>query len=421
MPYVYASAWFEPHGNRNDDTSNSHCHEPWHQSDGHNNKSIFRRHKGSSRRKKFHCVHVKYDHNGRLSKPSAYHNHHNNNDYIRWDNNGGGHHPCKGVGDSKLYYTNKNGFDGDMGFRCTVPDNKVHSWIKANSSHVNSINARDGHNKTKSMRDQLLYGGAMKAGNIGTGFCMKKENLPVNIGPEGTCFDILSSKQSEALGKQKAREYCVTDKGRKDPKCRCINVADSGFLKRCRENKHWAGCKEINDRVKELGDLMKKSKNNLLSEDDFGHADCIQPGICQGDVYTPLTAATSCAKTMNVCNQVMNMENVKAFDGLQAVQSCGIDFAGEHAKREKAKNDARIAEENRLIQERKDKNAAIAKAEEDRRRKLEREEEQRLANEKEIREYEQNQEKKKMMITGGATASVVLSSSSCMLLLILLK
>ena len=418
MPYVYASAWFEPHGNRNDDTSNSHCYEPWHQSD--NNKSIYRRHKGSSKKKKFHCVHVKYDHNGNLSKPSAYNNHHNNNDYIRWDSNGGGAHPCKGVGDSKLYFQNKNGFDGDMGFRCTVPDSKVHSWIKNNSSHANSINARDGRNKTKSMRDQLLYGGAMKAGNIGTGFCMKKENLPVNIGPEGTCFDILSDKQSEALGKQKAREYCVTNAGRTDAKCRCINVADSGFLKRCRDNKHWAGCKEINARVKELGDLMKKSKNNLLSEDDFGHADCIQPGICQGDVYTPLTAATSCAKEMNVCNQVMNMENVKAFDGLQAVQSCGIDFEGEHAKREKAKNDARIAEENRLIQERKDKNAAIAKAEEDRLRKIEREEEQRLANEKEIREYEQNQEKKKMMITGGATAGVVLSSSSCMLLLILM-
>ena len=418
MPYVYASAWFEPGGGRNDDTSNSHCHEPWHQSD--NNKSIFRRHKGSRKRKKFHCVHVKYDHNGRLSKPGAYNNHHNNNDYIRWDSNGGGAHPCKGVGDSKLYYNNKNGFDGDMGFRCTVPDSKVHSWIKANSSHANSINARDGRNKPISMRDQLLYGGAMKAGNIGTGFCMKKENLPVNIGPEGTCFDILSSKQSEALGKQKAREYCVTGKGRKDDKCRCINVADSGFLKRCKEHPDWAGCKQINDRVKELGDLMKKSKNNLLSEDDFGHADCIQPGICQGDVYTPLTAATSCAKEMNVCNQVMNMENVKAFDGLQAVQSCGIDFEGEHAKREKAKNDARIAEENRLIQERKDKNAAIAKAEEDRLRKIEREEEQKLANEKEIREYEQNQEQKKMIITGGATASVSLSSSCVALLLILL-
>ena len=418
MPYVYASAWFEPHGNRNDDTGNGHCHSHGHQTD--HNESIYRRHKGSSKKKKFHCVHVKYGSDGRLSKPSAYNNHHNNNDYIRWDSNGGGAHPCKGVGDSKLYFSNKNGFDGDMGFRCTVPDNKVHNWIKANSSHANSINARDGNNNKKNMRDQLLYGGAMKAGNIGTGFCMKKENLPVNIGPEGTCFDILSSKQSEALGKQKARDYCVTNEGRKDPKCRCINVADSGFLKRCRENKHWAGCKEINDRVKELGDLMKKSKNNLLSEDDFGHADCIQPGICQGDVYTPLTAATSCAKEMNVCNQVMNMENVKAFDGLQAVQSCGIDFDGEHAKREKAKNDARIAEENRLIQERKDKNTAIAKAEEDRLRKIEREEDQRLANEKEIKEYEQNQEKKKMMVTGGATAAVVLSSSSCMLLLILM-
>ena len=114
------------------------------------------------------------------------------------------------------------------------------------------------------------------------------------------------------------------------------------------------------------------------------------------------------------------MENVKAFDGLQAVQKCGIDFGGEQAKRDKAKNDARIAEENRLIQERKDKNAAIAKAEAERLRKIEREEDQRLANEKEIQEYEQNQEKKKMMVTGGTTAAVVLSSSSCMLILILM-
>ena len=69
MPYVYASAWFEPGGGRNDDTSNPHCHEPWWQSD--NNKSIYRRHKGNSNSKKYHCVHVKYDHNGRLSRPSA--------------------------------------------------------------------------------------------------------------------------------------------------------------------------------------------------------------------------------------------------------------------------------------------------------------------------------------------------------------
>jgi hypothetical protein len=417
MPYVYASAWFEPHGNRNWDTGHSHCDDPWFQAD--NDWTVYRRHKGSRKKKKYHCVHLKTDGNGnRVKHPQS--NYGNNDDYIRWGSNNDGHHPCKGVGDSKLYWHNKNGFDGDMGFRCTVPDSKVHSWIKANSSHANSINARDGHNNKKNMRDQLLYGGAMKAGNIGTGFCMKKENLAVNIGPEGTCFDILSDKQSEAVAKQKAREYCVTNAGRTDPKCRCINVADSGFLKRCRDNKHWEGCKEINKRVDELGTLMKKSKNNLLSEDDFGHADCIQPGICQGDVYTPLTAATSCAKTMNVCNQVMNMENVKAFDGLQAVQSCGIDFDGEHAKREQAKNDARIAEENRLIQERKDKNAAVAKAETERLRKIEHEAEQKNASEKEIREYEQNQEKKKMMITGGATASVVLSSSSCMLLLILM-
>ena len=419
MPYVYASAWFEPGGGRNDDTANGHCHEPWHQSD--NNKSIYRRHVGSSNRKRYHCVHVKYGRDGRLSRPNAYNNHHNKNDYIRWDSNGGGAHPCKGVGESKLYYTNKNGFDGDMGFRCTVPDDKVHAWIQANSSHANSINARDGNNNKKSMRDQLLYGGAMKAGQIGTGFCMKKENLAVNIGPEGTCFDILRSKQSEALSDQKAREYCEgTTKGREDLRCKCINVSGSKFIEKCRKNKWWAGCDLINARVDELETLMKKTKNNILSEDDFGSADCIQPGICEGDVYTPLADPLPCSKTMNVCNQVMNMENVKAFDGLQAVQKCGIDFGGEQAKRDKAKNDARIAEENRLIQERKDKNAAIAKAEAERLRKLEREEDQRLANEKEIREYEQNQEKKKMIITGGATAAVVLSSSSCMLLLILM-
>jgi len=145
----------------------------------------------------------------------------------------------------------------------------------------------------KTMKDQLLFGATMKGGQqTGTGYCLKKEHLAVKFGNQ-TCFDLISSRINQATANQKAIEYCVTAAGRKDPKCKCINVAGSTFIRDCRANPSWAGCNEIMPRVNDLQTLLKGSN---LKEADFGNADCIVPGICSGGVYQPLSGVPSCAK-----------------------------------------------------------------------------------------------------------------------------
>jgi hypothetical protein len=328
--YVYASGWYEPHGHRNADTKDGNCGSGNGQVSG--SRAIYRRHKGSRRRKKFHCVNVRVGTNRRLETTIG-----NNNDYVRWDRGGQGHHPCKNIGDSYLYFNPGSTFSGaNFGFRCNVPDSIVPGLLSGNSGHINAAGANDSRNARKTIKDQLLFGATFREGSTGTGYCLKKENLAKKIGNE-TCFQLISRRINQPTANQKAREYCRTSAGRRDNMCKCLNVAGSTFVRDCKRNPGWAGCREINSRVSQLQKLVKGSN---LTESDFGNADCIVPGICTGNVYKPISNVPACAKKMAVCNQIMQMENVKAFDGVKAVQSCNINFGAEQAKRDREKKEA---------------------------------------------------------------------------------
>jgi hypothetical protein len=202
---------------------------------------------------------------------------------------------------------------------------KLKTW--SGDSKMTTAGANDNNRKFKSLYDQIVFGIETQFGRS-TGFCADAKNLSTVVHKDGrTCYQMLKGAGQQALADTKTATYCKTSKGRKDEKCKCYNVAGSGFLNRCKANPKWAGCKEIMPRINELQKLLKDSN---LKEDDFGNADCIVPDICGGaGVYIPSGGKPNCAKTMEVCNQVMKQDNVKAFGDLKAIQSC--KFSGSNS------------------------------------------------------------------------------------------
>ena len=336
--YVYASGWYEPAGHRQYDTHRGNCHGRKNNRDG--DTMMIRRHKGSRRSKRYHCVWTDTNSSGNFNA-SGQPNVSDTRDQIRYggSNQPSGHHPCKGLGDAYMYQPGSSTFPGaHFGFRCTVSrDSKIPGLLRGNSTHINSAGANDSRNARKTIKDQLLFGGTFRQGGTGTGYCLKKENLAKKIGNE-TCFQLVSRRINEATANQKAREYCATSAGRKDPKCKCLNVAGSTFLRDCKANPSWAGCNEVNAGIKSFENAGLKSATGL-----FGNADCIVPGICSGNVYKPLSNVPACANKNAICNQVMKLENVKSFAGVKATQGCNINFEAEQNKRDREKREAAAA------------------------------------------------------------------------------
>jgi hypothetical protein len=200
---------------------------------------------------------------------------------------------------------------------------QIKTW--SGDSKMTTAGANDNNRKFKSLYDQIVFGIQTQFG-MSTGFCADAKNLSTVVHKDGrTCYQMLKGAGQQALADTKTATYCATAEGRKDEKCKCYNVAGSGFLNRCKANPTWAGCKEIMPRINELQTLLKGSN---LKEDDFGNADCIVPDICGGaGVYIPSGGKPNCAKKMEVCNQVMNQDNVKAYGDLKAIQSCNFTGA----------------------------------------------------------------------------------------------
>ena len=264
------------------------------------------------------------------------------------------------VWDLLMYQPGSSTFPGaHFGFKCTVSDSKVAGLLSRNSGHINSAGANDSSNARKTIKDQLLFGGTFRQGSTGTGYCLRKENLAKKIGNE-TCFQLVSRRINEATANQKAREYCATSAGRRDPKCKCLNVAGSTFLRDCKANPSWAGCNEVNAGIKSFEDAGLKSATGL-----FGNADCIVPGICSGDVYKPLSNVPACANKNAICNQVMQLENVKSFAGVTATQGCNINFEAEQNKRDREKREAAAAAAAAAAAKRKSDADAAAKRKSD--------------------------------------------------------
>jgi hypothetical protein len=286
---------------------------------------------------------------------------------IGWKGDGTGGQACSGIGSVTALGGGQNGFSGKdqhfpgkfAGYKCAVSSEaargpcvkmgtrearigtmtvKVPSCVQygpsigmgtklktwSGDSKMTTAGANDNNRKFKSLYDQIVFGIETQY-DTSAGFCADAKNLSTVVHKDGrTCYQMLKGAGQQALADTKTATYCATAEGRKDEKCKCFNVAGSTFIRDCRANPTWAGCKEIMPRINELQELLKGSN---LKEADFGNADCIVPGICSGDVYQPLSGVPSCAKKMEVCNQVMNQDNVKAYGDLKAIQSCNFTGA----------------------------------------------------------------------------------------------
>ena len=229
----------------------------------------------------------------------------------------------------------RSSFKGDAegAFFCQYPDTPQ-AMQAASGRLQNNIATAD----NKTMYNQLIYGTNIGNRYTSTGYCENVNNLPHVVHKDGrTCLEMIRDGVSASAAEIKGRKFCESN--RTDPKCRCINVADPGFLNTCKQNPTWAGCKEINTAVDEFKKAGLQSATGL-----FGNADCLVPQICHGsNLYQPESKPGSCANKMAICNQVMALDNIQAAAGVKAVQGCNINFEAEQKKKDDAKKAAAAA------------------------------------------------------------------------------
>ena len=83
----------------------------------------------------------------------------------------------------------------------------------------------------------------------------------------------------------------------------------------------WAGCDEIVRAYKKFEDAGLTSASGM-----FGNADCLVPGICDGDKIVPTSGKPgSCANKLAICDQQVAADNIKA-QNLLIEQGCEINF-----------------------------------------------------------------------------------------------
>jgi hypothetical protein len=236
------------------------------------------------------------------------------------------------------------------GMRITIPvcdgyedipmGTQLKTW--SGDSKMTTAGAKDNDGKFKSLYDQIVFGIKTQY-DTSTGFCADAKNLSTVVHNDGrTCYEMLSAAGEQADADTKTKSYCESATGRMDEKCKCFNVTGSGFLENCRANPKWSGCKELIPRITELETLLKSSN---LTVADIGNADCIVPDICgKAGTYIPNTGKPVCETKMEVCNQVMQQDNVTAYGGLESIQSCNFTGANSLSKlqeeRDAAKNKA---------------------------------------------------------------------------------
>ena len=321
MPWAAAAAWKSGddyhrtrgchghHDGRKYSSWDRHCKGDFHEGT----------HKGRGRRTRFHCAsacgrHIQYARGSRG-------------------------HPCAGARYIKGIPVNVTGHDhvrlrgrfsnAPGAFWCHYHDNSG-TMVNASRRRENLVGGQGGN----SVYNQLIFG-VRVGGYYDNGYCSNVNRLRHKVHHDGrTCYKMLQGKLGEAAAKVKAIQYC--QRHRTDPKCKCINVADSGFIARCKRHSNWAGCKEILQGLRDVQRTGLSSASGL-----FGNADCLVPGICAGDVFEPNTRITSCANKMAICTQVMKLDNIRAAAGLKAAQACNINFEAEQRKKDAAKAAAR--------------------------------------------------------------------------------
>jgi len=289
---------------------------------------------------------------------------------IGWKSGGTGGNPCNTsefgalrtpLGGNSDFGGRDENFPGAFaGYKCsrtTVNGALLKGW--SGDPTMTGANAMDNNGTSKNLYDQLVFGIKTSDGES-AGFCADAKNLSTVVNEDNrTCYGMLQGAGDKALADSKTQLYCETTAGRTDEKCKCYNVTGSGFLEKCRANPTWAGCNEMMPKIVELEYLLKGSN---LTVEQIGNADCIVPDICGGTVYVPNAGKPVCEIKMEVCNQIMNQKDVKAYGDLESIQSC--EFTGENSlDKLQERNDA-------ARQEARDKRREKREAEEAKKRKV---------------------------------------------------
>ena len=180
-----------------------------------------------------------------------------------------------------------------------------------------------GSKKDRTLYEQLLFGFSSSVGTQQTGYCTKTANLMKVVSSKNeTCYDKIKSVINASEAEREGREWCKSN--RSSPKCKCVNVQEGGtnFINFCKTNPTWSGCSEINPAFKSFEDAGLTSATGL-----FGNADCLVPGLCDGDgVIMPSSGKpNACSNKLAICDQEVASDNIEA-QNLLIEQGCEINF-----------------------------------------------------------------------------------------------
>ena len=342
---LYASAYTKSRGNHpNGDNT---CRDvDVHANPFQPDKYVFVHTKGRKGKRKHWWANTKVDASGKVES---------GNDCIRWTPQSGsttaeGHNPCKGLGESTLINPGGDDFDAGFGLKCSVPNSKVEDIIaRGSDSSITGPTVIDRHNSRVDFLDQILFGGFTKSGkpfgpvnpNGSRGYCADVANLEKIVREGKTCGELLEGKLSEWEMKTKFQDMCQLD--RTNPQCQCLNVLGPDFAERCRDNPTWAGCDKINEQRKRVEAILCPvgSGEECPALASYGRsAECFVPGICDSalteyvsgsdtptsEIYTAKDRPPSCEIQMNVCNQLMLVEDPQVLAGdMEISQTCNIN------------------------------------------------------------------------------------------------
>jgi hypothetical protein len=287
-------------------------------------------------------------------------------DCVRWaKGTNDGNHPCKDFGESTLILDSDDFDDSDFGFKCSVRNSDVVTLLNKfkNTPQLNGPGVTDSGGVRKNFYDQILFGVSTKSGKAagGKGFCSDIANIDAVVGPnDETCFEEIQKKWNAEAADELGYEYCRAN--RNDERCSCLNVTGVGWIERCRDNPDYAGCSEINKRMKEIETLLcPLNPDDCPSVAMYGaNPDCLAPGICSGTqvnsdpdkkTFRPRIPLEACSTKLSVCNQLIQADDIEAVGKLDINQTCEIDTVGLAADRKAMRAAIKAAREAQLLWE----------------------------------------------------------------------
>ena len=256
-----------------------------------------------------------------------------------------GGHPCIGIGESELIIDSSVGQDfdegADYGLKCKVDKDDIPALIQqyGESDKLLAPAVIGSANQRVNFLEQILFGTVTKSGKIagGDGFCYDSANLDTVVGVRGeTCYELIQALIGQATADELGYDYCT--KNREDIRCACINVTGLDFLERCKQNPTWAGCAQIIQKAADVETLLCPFGESCPTSDAYGgNPDCLAPGICTGTqvglddddkLFNPRQGLPSCNVDLQVCNQLMLLDDISVVGDLDINQSCNIDVDG---------------------------------------------------------------------------------------------